>query len=368
LGVAEVLSRSRDLYLEGGLISHFLRIPRSALRAWSVSTLVVSLLIGQSVAAPQPAQSESSRKRLAGRELVKLMKLNSEALFGANVAVKKRRMRVVYSGADLSRGFEISGPKDVFSTWGSAHESGVLSKLGGAGLDEESFVLAAKDGAIVRSRFPLHRDFRIRFKLRIEELSPRSAFGMTLNRSGKGNRKSLIATGNFFDEVVVDPGGGKKRRQPASEAYRVAPRQWFDTKVEGGVAFSLKFRDGKLTISTLVASPAVDDAGSTTWKPQKIVALDEIESPQWGEFEFRFSGMTFVLRDLVIESKIPRAWVEQRIEELREAGELQMPLAPEVVKRKKTGAGKGIARKGSRATAGSGVTFDEPDPEINEKL
>ena len=152
LGVAEVLSRSRDLYLEGGLISHFLRIPRSALRAWSVSTLVVSLLIGQSVAAPQPAQSESSRKRLAGRELVKLMKLNSEALFGANVAVKKRRMRVVYSGADLSRGFEISGPKDVFSTWGSAHESGVLSKLGGAGLDEESFVLAAKDGAIVRSR------------------------------------------------------------------------------------------------------------------------------------------------------------------------------------------------------------------------
>ena len=285
-----------------GTLERSKALPPKRLIAIVLSALLLVALV------PASASPKSDKRQSKSASLARLMKLNADALFGDKANVRKARVKVEYAGGFL-KGFDVaSKTNQVFPTWASAQGATVLDEISGKELDEKSFAFAGRGrGGMADSRFPLADDFRIRFRLHASELTPRSAFSLILNRSGKGTKKESI-TVHLLNQIVVKRRKGKIGRR-ASGAFQGPIVKWFDATAERGMPFSIRFRDERLTVSTLVRKPKKNNPSEFESVSEEIVALDGIDAPRHGSFGFAFSGMTFVVRDLVVEGKVPGAGV-----------------------------------------------------------
>ena len=107
----------------------------------------------------------------------------------------------------------------------------------------------------------------------------------------------------------------------------------------------------------------------------ELVALKGIEKPASGKLGFEFRNMTFLMTDLVIESKLEPVWAKKTLVSLKKAGKLKVKAEEPAVAAKKEGQGakqetpaapQQLPQKSKRGLGK--IDINQPDPEAEDEL
>jgi hypothetical protein len=176
---------------------------------------------------------------------------------------------------------------------------------------------------------------------------------------------------SFLQDLRLKGEGKSKAAASSDPRFAGRPESWFDLR-SPGVPVEVRFRDRTLTIR-MAAKPAPRSAGDRAKDKKKargrgrgrqelveVVSLGGIESPTTGRVALAFEGCSFLITDLEIRGKLPRAWLEGEIDRLRAAGKLAM--RPEDV-----AAGPG-GKKPVKPDRTKSPDISKPDPEADDEL
>lgn len=285
----------------------------------------------------------------------RLVQLNSRDILGTEVELKEGRMILRFPGKGTfgaafrapgggGRGFisDVAGIKDT-----------LMRKMLTEGV-EAGFSAAGLDTGDALSKFELGEDFKISFKLKPPRVPDGATFLLRVNQE---DGKNFLQT-SFFQDITVMENGRPRRKTASDKRFQAPASRWFLQKHSPTVPVEVVFKEKKLSIFVTIY-PEKD-------KPERVetVSQDGIEKPLRGKMSIKFSKLSFAMVDLVIDSKVPRTWLEGEIARLRKDGKLKLKEA-EVAS--KPGEKAPQARKPAKPAKG-GVNVEDPDPEAEDDL
>lgn len=299
-----------------------------------------------------------------------LVRWNAGEIFpGARFSLNdKGRFTLEFPGAgEFEKAFRCrtrGGGQGIVSESGRVKDVAVRKTLIDGAEGKFSFVALAGGTAI--SNFAVGTEFKVSFKVRIPTMMKTSRIVWYLPRDGKDYVQL-----DFFNEATLVAKGRRRSRSAArAAAFRGSPSTWFDRKSKG-VPVEFVRKDGTLSVRlpTPPGRGGDEEKGLT-----EVVTLDGIERPEEGQLALSFDRISFLVSDLRIEGQLPRAWVEKKIDELRESGALrseapQQPGSDPPAKRGEDGESEKERSDSKEAgTKGKGPDLDKPDPEADVDL
>ncbi len=293
--------------------------------------------------------------------LEKLIELNAAELFGGNVEVKEGRLIIRYPGAGLfAQGFAVrsKGTGQIVSDQGAIKGVTMRNQLiKGA---EKQFSFAGLKSGSAESRFQLGDDFKITFGLKIPNLAKNASLNFFFSR--KGSREFIQS--RFLADLYAVNKGKKRRARPTDRRYLGPAAAWFDTAAEAGVKYEIRLKDRNLTIAKFAGK-----------EKETVVSLEDLPGDLGGRIGFSFDRVTFMVRDFVVETSIPREWAETAIADLRRGGKLKLAKeSPAPKKESSKKEGPQVAKGGAETDTTKDwdklveVDIDKPDPEADEDL
>jgi hypothetical protein len=307
--------------------------------------------VSQGGGGPQEAGAQEAAATEKEPPFEKLLELNSEALFGAKIALKDGRFTLkLEGGGSFDRGFQQPGrPRERQGFFGVEDKIHPLmrEKLLKEAAGKFSFAGLVTGSAL--SNFDLQDDYKVSFKIRIPDLAPGGRFSMTFNHDG---RRGLVQT-EFFQELLHLRRGSKKGAARTRDArFAGPPTKWFPTASKG-VPVEIEFKNGRLAVRMTIKEKDKDEQ-------VEVVVLEGIDEPTSGKLGFSFDKLSFLITDLSIEGKLPRQWVQQELDRLRQSGKLRT-RPPEELARKDEARPEAARKK-------TGPDLDLPDPEAEDDL
>jgi len=307
-----------------------------------------------------PAGAMSAEEELP---IEKLVELNGEAVFGAKARLEGGDRLVVAfdKPGQFEKCFAGRGMKSPDSLKGDLNRKILENPVAGGELQNVA-VVGQGNGQWV-SKFDLSGDIDLNFTMRVQAVSNRSQFLLTLNQA----KKDSLQIFSFFQGAVAYSGGKKVKQAAAPKEFQAPPDKWFDRNALATIHASLKGGSFSLHMKMDAKDPKEgkkdqakkeqpkkehprkeqpkkdqgkkekeekehkegkkDEKESKDPKDVEMLKLDDLPA-SGGKISFTFQNLNFVLINVTIAGKVDREWLKAQFQELKAKGTLKAKEAP----------------------------------------